>query len=195
MLEPASGPISTAPLAPWRVLSTQTVLDSPWLKVRADRCMTEAGHEVSPYYVLTYLDWALVIATDTEGQLILVRQYRHGVSATSTELPCGGVEKNDADPVAAGQRELLEETGYGGGQWAYAGRLAANPATQDNYCHIIVATGVSKMAEPVEDPAEKLQVVRTSVQAALDLALNGGMLQAIHVAAFMVARERHGLGH
>lgn len=193
MSSPTNGPIPDEPLPPWRVLSTQNVVDSPWLKVRADRCLTDAGHEVAPYYVMTYPDWALVIAIDTDGQLILVRQYRHGVGLTSTELPCGGIDKSDADPIAGGRRELLEETGYGGGQWTYAGKLAANPATQVNYCHIIIATGVSKLAEPVEDASEKLQVVLTSVQAAKDLALSGGMLQAVHVAALLTACERCGL--
>lgn len=194
MSQPANGSIPTEPLPAWRVRASQTVLDSPWLKVRADHCVTEDGHTIAPYYVLTYPDWALVVATDTEGQIILVRQYRHGVGATSTELPCGGVDKHDADPVAAGKRELLEETGYGGGQWRYAGRLAANPATQVNYCHIIIATGVSRQAEPVKDATEELQVVRTSVQAAKNLALEGGILQAIHVAALLTACELHGVG-
>lgn len=193
MSDQASGP-TTASLSAWRVLSTETVLDSPWLKVRADRCVTAEGHEVSPYYVLEYPDWALVIATDTEGQLILVKQYRHGAGVISTELPCGGIDKSDADPIAAGQRELLEETGYGGGQWTYLGRLAANPATQTNYCHIVLAAGVGKIAEPVEDAAEKLVVIRTPVEAAIHLALSSGMHQAMHVAALMIARDKLAAG-
>ncbi len=180
------------PMPPWRVLSSETVLDSPWLKVRADRCVTGEGHEISPYYVLDYPDWALVVAIATDGQLILVQQYRHGVGATSTELPCGGVDAADADPVAAGARELLEETGYAGGEWTWIARLAANPATQTNYCHVVLATGVEKQAEPVEDAAEKLRILRMPVAAAVNLALSGGMIQSMHVAALALALGRTG---
>jgi len=187
-----SSPIPTESLPAWRVLSTQNMLDSPWLKVRADRCITEEGCEIAPYYVLEYPDWALVVAIDTEGQLILVQQYRHAAAVTSTELPCGGVDKSDADAVAAAQRELLEETGYSEGQWTYIGRLAANPATQTNYCHIVLAIDVRKTAEPVEDAAEKIRVVRAPVGDAINLALEGGVIQAMHVAALALALSRIG---
>ncbi|HLP78483.1 MAG TPA: NUDIX hydrolase [Candidatus Paceibacterota bacterium] len=64
-----------------------------------------------PYYVMNSPDFAAVIAFDDAGNLLLVRQYRHGVQAETLELPSGHVEAGET-PEQAARKELLEETGY-----------------------------------------------------------------------------------
>ena len=47
--------------------------------------------------------------------MILVKQYRKAIEATSYEIPAGKLEVGEnADPQAAALRELEEETGYTG---------------------------------------------------------------------------------
>ena len=84
---------------PWRTLSSTSVVRDRWIDVRADRCVTPSGVEISPYYVLRYPDWVHVVALTPERGLVLVRQYRHGAGQWFLELPAGGLDGRDASPA------------------------------------------------------------------------------------------------
>jgi hypothetical protein len=45
--------------------------------LRVDHCVTPAGIEISPYYVLSYPDWVHVVGITEAGSWVLVQQYRH----------------------------------------------------------------------------------------------------------------------
>ncbi|WP_066779751.1 NUDIX hydrolase [Sphingomonas sp. CCH5-D11] len=178
---------SEGDLPPWRVESSRRVIDDPWLRVRADDCVTEEGVRIAPFFVTEHPDWAIVIAVDEGDRLLLVDQYRHGWGITSRELPTGAVDPDDADPIAAGQRELLEETGYGGGEWTLVATLAPNPANQSNRCYALLARGVRQMAKPKDEPTERLRLIALPVKEAMAIARTGGIVQAMHVAALAMA--------
>ncbi|SEJ18066.1 NUDIX domain-containing protein [Sphingomonas sp. OV641] len=182
MSEPSEGD-----LPPWRVESSRRVIDDPWLRVRADDCVTEEGVRIAPFFVTEHPDWAIVIAVDEDDRLLLVDQYRHGWGITSRELPTGAVDPDDADPIAAGQRELLEETGYGGGEWTLVATLAPNPANQSNRCYALLARGVRQLAKPKDEPTERLRLIALPVKEAMAIARTGGIVQAMHVAALAMA--------
>ncbi|MDR0248812.1 MAG: NUDIX hydrolase [Oscillospiraceae bacterium] len=55
-----------------------------------------------------------VLAEDGQGRVVLVRQYRYGAGEETTEIPAGKLEPGE-EPLAAGLRELYEETGYTAG--------------------------------------------------------------------------------
>jgi len=174
-------------LKPWIVKASREVIRDRWLKVRADDCITAEGIEVAPYYVLDYPDWIHVVALDEEDHVILVEQYRHGIRAMSLELPAGGIDPGDPSPLAAAARELEEETGYVGADWRYLGRLSPNPATHGNFCHTALAQGVRPGGRPLNDPTERIRVVRVPVREAVRLSLDGGILNAMQIASLVVA--------
>lgn len=56
-----------------------------------------------------------LLPVTAENKLILVKQYRKAIEATSYEIPAGKLEIGEnSDPAAAALRELEEETGYTG---------------------------------------------------------------------------------
>jgi 8-oxo-dGTP pyrophosphatase MutT (NUDIX family) len=178
-------------LPAWRVEASRLVVDDRWLRVRADDCVTAEGVRIAPFFVTEYPDWVIVVALDEAGDLLLVDQYRHGWGVTSRELPTGAIDPEDADPIAAGQRELLEETGFGGGAWRLAATLAPNPATQTNRCHAVLATGVRRLAEPVDEPTERLRLSIRPVAEVIAQARSGAIVHAMHVAALAMALPQH----
>ena len=92
----------SAPLPP-----RKPVFITPWFRVLEAASATGGP----PNYSIEAPDFAMVIALTLEGQLLLVRQFRHAVGKMTLEVPAGHVEVGES-PEEAARKELLEETGY-----------------------------------------------------------------------------------
>lgn len=167
--------------AKWKVLDREYIIKRPWLTARRDKVELPDGRVIEEYYVLEYPDWVNVIAITKEGQFVMERQYRHGLGVHSTELPCGVMEKGE-DPLEAARRELLEETGYAGGEWTKLMAIGANPGSQNNLTHCFLAVGVEKIAEQSLDDTEELTVHLMSEAEVRSLLENNQICQALMVA-------------
>jgi ADP-ribose pyrophosphatase len=137
--------------------------------------------------VLEYPDWVNVVAITDAEDVVLVRQYRHGIGQVVLELPSGVVDKDDAGPLETARRELLEETGYASESFRLTGVLSANPATHSNLTHCYLATGCRKIAEPRLDEIEELEVEVVPLDRLGGLARHGALLQSLHVGAVFFA--------
>ncbi|TDX66686.1 NUDIX domain-containing protein [Methylosinus sp. sav-2] len=177
-------------LRPWEVRSSQTLVQDSWLTLRADHCVTQRGVSLDPYYVLEYSDWVHVVALDEEDRLLMVRQYRHGAGVASLELPGGRMDPHESDPVAAGARELLEETGHAAPLLRHLARLSPNPATHTNWVHVLYGEGAKEVAPLNLDSGEDIRVERVPWREALDLALGGAIVNAQHVALLAITFAR-----
>ncbi|WP_435018735.1 NUDIX hydrolase [Tundrisphaera sp. TA3] len=144
---------------PWRILETRTTFRDRWLSVRTDRCVDRQGREVAAYHVLEFPGWVNVVALDPQRRIVLAREYRHGLGAVVTGLPCGSMEPGDAGPEVAARRELEEETGYRGGRFLPLSGLPANPANQDNTAWSFLALDVRPDGVRRPDPTEEIEVV------------------------------------
>ena len=142
------------------------------------------GGYIPDYYILEYPDWVNVVAVTTTGQLVLIRQYRHGVGGVHYELCAGCVDPGES-PLEAAQRELLEETGYGGGAWQRQLTLSANPSTHANRNYSFVALGVEKVQEQDLEPTEEIAVWVVSPAEAVAILDTGQMVQSLHAAPLL----------
>jgi 8-oxo-dGTP pyrophosphatase MutT (NUDIX family) len=111
--------------------------------------------------VLEAPDWVNVLAETTEGDLVLVRQYRFGSASVTTEIPSGVVDPGE-DHGDAARRELREETGYSSERWTYLGHVDPNPAFLDNLCHQWLAEEAVLTHEQDLDPGEDIEVLTRS---------------------------------
>lgn len=177
-------------VVPWKVLESSVTYADKWLTVRSDRCLTANGDVVAPYHVLEYPPWVNVVALTKEGEIVLLREYRHGVREIVLGLPGGVVDEGDKSLQAAAERELLEETGYGNGRYVKLNSYYANPSNQDNVATAFLVTGVEYMAEPKPDVSEEMEVVLEDFSACMRrLALGEHMMQGLHVAAIHFAYQ------
>lgn len=174
-------------LTPWTVTATRVVLKDRWIEVAADECVTGDGTIVAPFYVLRPRDWAVILAVDQDDHAILVRQYRHPIRGLSLELPGGVVDTADASPAITAVRELREETGHSAEALVMAGRFAPNPANQTNTMHVFATRGARLTDLPRLDIGETLAVERVPLPELRRLALSGGIVHGLHVAAILMA--------
>ncbi len=175
----------------WSVKGSHHVVRDRWISLRADSCTTASGQTVAPYYVLEYPDWVNVVAVTEQDQVVLVRQYRHGLGQPLLELPCGAVEGSES-PLDAARRELLEETGFASDELIPTGVLSPNPATHTNLTHCFLATKCHQVADAAPDATEDLNLVLTPLTEFLPSVLRGELLQALHVGSVLFAVDQLG---
>ena len=63
-------------------------------------------------------DWCNIVPLTRDGEVVMVRQQRHGIGEETLELPGGMVDPEDASPLEAARARALEETGYRAASWS-----------------------------------------------------------------------------
>jgi 8-oxo-dGTP pyrophosphatase MutT (NUDIX family) len=170
---------------PWELLGSSYLIRSPWLTVRQDRVRVPGGAVLDDYFVLEYPDWVNVLAVTGDGRIVLVRQYRHALGSVHYELPAGFCEAGDDDVEATARRELLEETGFGGGEWVPWMTLSANPSSHANLSRSFLATGVVPIAPPAPEATEEILVHLATPDEVREIIYGGGLIQALHAAPLL----------
>ncbi|MFN4025127.1 MAG: NUDIX hydrolase [Hyphomonas sp.] len=180
-------------MKPWTILSSKQVMRDQFMGLRTDRCERADGHIVNAYHVIELTDWVTVVPVTDEGNVVLVREYRHASQIILTGLPGGVSDPGESDWAAVGARELREETGYVPREIYPIGTCHPNPATQNNRLHYFLALGCTRDESQSLDPNEEIETLEMPYADFLDY----GQLQhqhALHAAALFYA-ERFFLKH
>ena len=166
---------------PFKVLSSERLSDRPWFTVRRDSVELPTGAIVPEWYVFEFPDWVNVIALTRDEEFVMISQYRHGLGQTCYELVAGCCEQGET-PEQSARRELLEETGYGGGEWRHFMTTSANPANHNNLTYTFLVVGVEPMQEQQTEAGEDICVhllTRDQVRELLDA---DDIMQCLHAA-------------
>jgi 8-oxo-dGTP pyrophosphatase MutT (NUDIX family) len=130
-------------------------------------------------------DWVNVVAVTEHNEMLFVRQWRFGTRTFTLEIPAGLVEPGE-ESLEAGQRELLEETGYAGPDARVIGTVFPNPAFMNNRTTTIYLPRVTRVAEQRLDPMEELEIVKVPIAEVDRMLKEGGELAtAIGMVALM----------
>jgi 8-oxo-dGTP pyrophosphatase MutT (NUDIX family) len=177
------------PIPPWQVLSESTLIERRWLEVREQRVRLANGHEIEQFHLIKAPHWAAVLCLTDAGQVVFVRQYRHGIAAPSLELPAGALDGAE-EPLAGARRELREETGFEAPHFEPLLSVAPEPARSSTHAHFFFARGGERVTAQSLDTSEELEVLLVPVGELLDLIETGHILHGAHIAAILLAMRR-----
>ncbi len=183
----------------WEEIETEHIIKDQWIDFRRSAFRYPDGREFSPYYSYSRRDYTVIVASDTEGNYLCVRQFRQGIKEVTTEFPAGGIEQNsereygerkDAEPALdCAKRELREETGYESDEWTHLLTIPSNATIADNYAHLFMAKNCRRTGDHRLDETECLKVVKHTADEIETLIKQGLFQQAIHVLAWLLAKE------
>ncbi|SHN78335.1 NUDIX domain-containing protein [Desulfitobacterium chlororespirans] len=108
-------------------------------------------------------------------ELLLVRQYRYPIERITLEIPAGKLDPGEA-PLACAERELREETGYGG-TLEHLISIYTTPGFTDEVIHLYKATDL--VWDPLQaDEDEFLNVESVAWTKAKEMVLAGELRDA-----------------
>lgn len=176
-------------MAPWQVLERRRLVQSTFLKVWEDHVRLRNGAEIDDFCVIEAPDWAAVLCVTPRREVVLVRQYRHGIGGDSVELPAGALEPDEA-PLVGAKRELLEETGYTSDDWQPILTASVDPSRQTARAHFYCAMSAEPTTAPRLDASEELETLLVSKSELMRLVDAGRVAHGVHLAAILMAARR-----
>lgn len=170
----------------WKILSSEYLSEHQYFTARKDKCETPSGKIIDEYFVVEMPSSACAVAITKDGEVLMVKQYRHPIAETILELPGGFVDDNE-DTSFAMQRELKEETGYDFPIIIPLGKVAANPGVLNNYTYLFLAKDGVKTGNQQLDKNEELTVETISLDELKSLFLDNKIVQSLHVSCIFYA--------
>jgi len=172
---------------PWEQISSEQLSDLGLFGTRRTRARSPRTGATHSFVLIEMSDWVQVVPFTQSGELIFVRQYRHGSQREGLELPGGLIDKDDETPESAGKRELLEETGYSEGKFKSLGDFSPQSALFTNRVHLYLATDLEKTSVLNQDDGEDIEVELVEPSELSQFIQNGLIENAVTMAALMRA--------
>ena len=171
------------PMKP-KITNQAEIYQGKVFRVRTDQLQFESGQQ-SAYDVVEHPGSVTIIPVDDEGDVWLIRQYRHPVRGSLLEFPAGTLE-GDEDPEACAARECREEIGMEPGELHFLGEfyLARGYSTEKTYLFLARDLQPSPL-EPDEE--EGLEVERYTVDDIYDLIAGDNIHDAKTLAGLLLA--------
>ena len=169
----------------WRTINNEQVFSTPIFNLHKRRSVHPKRGE-RDFFVIDPADWVNIIPLTPKREVIMVRQFRHGIGGFTLEIPGGMIDPDDKNPAAAGRREMREECGYDSADIVPLGRVHPNPAIQPNFCYSFLARNVQQTAlpHPNMEGSEETEVLVVPLKEVKGLIAQGKITHALVITAF-----------
>jgi len=121
---------------------------------------------------LTEGESAVILPFTTDGEVVVIDEWRHAVKRQNRGLPAGSLETGE-DREEGARRELREETGHEAGRIEYLGGFEPANGFSDAYFHYFVARDCERTGEQSLDTDETIEVSTTAFEDLLEAVRTG----------------------
>jgi ADP-ribose pyrophosphatase len=162
-------------IKPWKILETNYLHPN----IRVDKCELPNGHILTPH-ILDYDDEIMIFALTWKQEVVMIKQYRHGIREVILELPGGSVDKGES-PLEAAKRELMEETGYASDTFIEVGYGSPNPAIYMNKIYSFFAHDVKLVGNQSAYDAGAVDVTLIPLGEVIAMARKGELINSLNI--------------
>ena len=171
-----------------KIISSQKVFEGRVFNVTVDT--VREGEVTYQREVVHHHGSAVILPVFDDGTVALVRQYRHPTVRYLLEAPAGGIDEGER-PDEAAARELQEELGLVAGRLEKLSEFFVSPGFCEEKMWVFLATELTEgKQQPEED--EVLEVVRLTLDEALEMISSGEIQDAKTIIGLMLAAPRVG---
>jgi ADP-ribose pyrophosphatase len=182
--------LTSAQLGRWDVLKEKVLLDCRIYKVYERHCKHPSGKE-GDFYVIHTRNWVHAIPITTDGKIVMVEQYRFSSQKFHIEIPSGVMEVGE-NPIEAAQRELREETGYGGSNAHLIATACADPALINNTSYFVLIEDCQRVHELEWDHHEEIVTHLIPISEAIQMVMDGKIDHSLTInALFFLQNYSH----
>ncbi len=166
------------------------ILDhSKFLQVEEHVVQLPNGRIINNWPWVVTPDFVNVVAVTENGRFLCFRQTKYSIDGTSL-APVGGYLEPDENPLSAGQRELLEETGYTAPEWTPLGNFPIDGNRGAGTAYFFLAQQAA-YAVPIDaDDLEEQELLLLSREE-IEAALAAGEFKLLPWVAIMTLALRH----
>lgn len=176
-------------IRPWTPVKSRIEIQNRIFSIKTETSRSPRTGKDHDFFIISAGPWVNVIPLTESGQVILVRQYRHGTREITLEIP-GGLVEDGQTPAEAARRELIEETGYDCSELIPLGRVRPNPAILDNWCYSFLAKGLIKTGELHLDETEDLETTTIDLSRINEHIAAGDIDHSLVISAFYLYQSR-----
>lgn len=178
--------VSSFTVRPWVTIQREKIADCRVFSLHRQIATRTAGDgsETHNFFVFRPTDWVNIIPVTADYQVVMIEQFRHGIEEITLEIPGGMIDSDDSSSLDAGERELLEETGFAGDRAVFLGRNHPNPAIQSNICDTYLTLNARQLQIPTFGGTEEVAIRLVPIKAIPQLIADGLITHALVIVAF-----------
>ena len=169
----------------WTVHGERSLYESDWVNLRLVDVELPDGNRFEHHVVRTPFEATGVVVTDPTLGVLLLWRHRFITDTWGWEIPAGHIDAGES-PEAAGEREVLEETGWQAGPLRHLVTYNPMNGLADKRFHLFVADGATHVGEP-SDVNEAERVEWVGVDAVRKLVRKGEVRDGLSLTGLLYA--------
>lgn len=175
--------------AKWEILEEEDVSPSKWYPIKKHKVKLPNGNIIDDYFVSNFGNISLILPILANGDMVFVKQYKHGLGRFVIELPAG-MQQDQKTIEESAIAELEEETGISTTveNLTPLGKICQNPTKSFVITHGFLATDLLFNSEQKLDETEEIEIIVISPSVVLEMIISGEIWVADTVSMILKAQ-------